>query len=143
MIDWLCDTLEFELRLKVEGDDGQIVHSAIPYSESVVIVSGQSMGPGAKFSVNPHRLNTAGGNTQCIMLITDDAVENDARVRLYRLYRLEQAQFALLRDWFAEVEAFWADQLHAFKKHAEATRQSPRKLKPRLILKAKQRVPER
>ena len=37
MIDWLCDTLEFELRLKVEGDDGQIVHSELTYSESVVV----------------------------------------------------------------------------------------------------------
>ena len=37
MLDGLCDTLEFELRLKVEGDDGQIVHSAIPYSESVEV----------------------------------------------------------------------------------------------------------
>jgi len=82
------------------------VHSKLTYGESVVMVSGQSMGPGAKCGVNPHRLNTAGGNTQCIMLIADGAVENDARVRLYRLYRLEQAQFALLRDWFTEVEAF-------------------------------------
>lgn len=77
-------------------------------------------------------------------LITDDAVENDARVRLYRL---EQAQFASLRDWLTEVETFWADQLHAFKKHAEALRQSPRKLKPGLLLKAKpkakQRVPKK
>lgn len=73
-------------------------------------------------------------------LITGDAVENDARVRLYRL---EQAQFASLRDWLTEVETFWADQLHAFKKHAEALRQSPRKLKPGLILKAKQRVPKK
>jgi len=55
----------------------------------------------------------------------------------------EQAQFASLRDWLTEVETFWADQLHAFKKHAEALRQSPRKLKPGLILKAKQRVPKK
>ena len=110
------------------------MHSALTFGASVVMVSGQSMGSGAKFSVNPLCPQTIGGNTQCIMLTTDDAVENDARVWLYRL---EQAQFALLRDWLTEVEAFWADQLHAFKIHAEATRQSPRKSKPGLILKAK------
>lgn len=75
-----------------------------------------------------------------IGLTTDDAVENDAR---FRLCRLEQAQFTSLRDWLTEMETFWADQLHAFKKHAEALRQSPRKLKPGLILKAKQRVPKK
>jgi len=116
------------------------VHSKLTYGESVLMVSGQSMGPGAKCGVNPLCPHSAGGNTQCIMLITDDAVENDARVRLYRL---EQAQFASLRDWLTEVETFWADQLHAFKKHAEALLQSPRKLKPGLILKAKQRVPKK
>lgn len=110
------------------------MHSKLTYGESVVMVSGQSMWPGAKCGVNPLCPQTVGGNTQCIMLITDDAVENDPRVRLYRL---EQAQFASLRDWLTEVETFWADQLHAFKKHAEALRQSPRKLKPEITFKAK------
>jgi DNA-binding transcriptional ArsR family regulator len=50
-------------------------------------------------------------------LIVDDEPENDARVRLYRL---EPAGFAPLRDWIDELEAFWGDQLAAFKVHAEA-----------------------
>jgi DNA-binding transcriptional ArsR family regulator len=49
-------------------------------------------------------------------LIADDAVEEDARVRLYRL---DAAAFTSMRDWLSKVEAFWGDQLLAFKSHAE------------------------
>lgn len=51
-------------------------------------------------------------------LIADDEPKDDARVRLYRL---EPAGFAPLRGWLHELEAFWDDQLLAFKAHAEAT----------------------
>lgn len=50
-------------------------------------------------------------------VITDDAVEHDARVRLYRL---KPETFATLRGWLDEVEAFWGVQLHSFKAHAES-----------------------
>jgi DNA-binding transcriptional ArsR family regulator len=49
-------------------------------------------------------------------LIEDNDVENDARVRLYRL---RQAPFAEIRGWLDEVEEFWASELAAFKAHAE------------------------
>jgi DNA-binding transcriptional ArsR family regulator len=49
-------------------------------------------------------------------LIKDDAVEHDARVRLYRL---QPEAFVSLRDWLNEVEAFWGEQLQSFKQHAE------------------------
>lgn len=55
-------------------------------------------------------------------LITDDAVEEDARVRLFRL---EPLAFASLRDWMAELESYWSGQLNAFKQHAEATGKRP------------------
>ena len=46
-------------------------------------------------------------------------LEADARVRVYRLRR---ERFTELRGWLDEVEAFWGDQLAAFKAHAEKTR---------------------
>ena len=56
-------------------------------------------------------------------LIGDDEPEHDLRVRLYRL---EPAGFAPLRGWIDELEAYWGDQLDAFKAHAEAmTRKAP------------------
>jgi DNA-binding transcriptional ArsR family regulator len=49
-------------------------------------------------------------------LVSEDDLEEDARARVYRL---ERAPFAGLRGWLDEVEAFWGDQLQAFKAHAE------------------------
>ncbi len=52
-------------------------------------------------------------------LVEETADTLDARVRVYTLRR---ERFAEVRDWLDEVEAFWADQLGAFKAHAERTR---------------------
>lgn len=49
-------------------------------------------------------------------LVSESEPEHDARVRVYRL---EPGPFAELREWLTEVEAFWGDQLQAFKRHAE------------------------
>jgi DNA-binding transcriptional ArsR family regulator len=49
-------------------------------------------------------------------IVQEDSQEEDARVRMYRL---RQAPFTELRGWLDEVEAFWIDQLGAFKAHAE------------------------
>jgi DNA-binding transcriptional ArsR family regulator len=43
----------------------------------------------------------------------------DSRLRTYRLRR---KPFTELRAWLEQVEAFWTDQLTAFKTHAERTR---------------------
>jgi DNA-binding transcriptional ArsR family regulator len=50
-------------------------------------------------------------------LVEEEEVEDDARVRLYRL---RPEPFSGLRRWLDEVEAFWGDQLASFKTHAEA-----------------------
>ena len=49
-------------------------------------------------------------------LIVHDEVEDDARVRLYRL---QPEAFASLRGWLGEVEQFWGDQLQSMKRHVE------------------------
>lgn len=49
-------------------------------------------------------------------LIEEDRLEEDARVRLYRLRR---PPFDELEAWIEQVRAFWTDQLEAFKQHAE------------------------
>jgi DNA-binding transcriptional ArsR family regulator len=52
-------------------------------------------------------------------LVTEDELDDDARVRVYRLKR---QPFTALRRWAEDVEQFWAGQLAAFKEHAETTR---------------------
>jgi DNA-binding transcriptional ArsR family regulator len=49
-------------------------------------------------------------------LIEEEHSESDARVRVYRL---RPEPFRDLHEWLDEVEAFWTDQLGAFKAHAE------------------------
>jgi DNA-binding transcriptional ArsR family regulator len=52
-------------------------------------------------------------------LVDEDRDEQDARARVYRL---RPEPFRDLRAWLQEVEAFWSDQLGAFKTHAERSR---------------------
>lgn len=49
-------------------------------------------------------------------LVTEDGVEDDARVRVYRLRR---ERFSGLRHWLEEVETSWAAELESFKEHVE------------------------
>jgi DNA-binding transcriptional ArsR family regulator len=57
-------------------------------------------------------------------LVSESEPDHDARVRVYRL---EPERFAALREWLDEVEAFWGDQLQAFKLHAEKKSKAPKK----------------
>jgi DNA-binding transcriptional ArsR family regulator len=50
-------------------------------------------------------------------VVEEASLEADARVRVYRLRR---EPFTHLRSWLDDVEGFWAEQLSAFKRHAEA-----------------------
>lgn len=82
-IDWLCDAFGFELRLKVEGDDGQIIHSELTYGEGVLMVA-QEDTAGArhdwmKDAVSPKSIG--GKTTQSLMLYVDDVDEHCARAR--------------------------------------------------------------
>jgi DNA-binding transcriptional ArsR family regulator len=54
-------------------------------------------------------------------LIVEESIDGDARVRLYRV---EPAALAPVRDWLAQVEQLWGEQLQAFKLHAERTRRT-------------------
>jgi DNA-binding transcriptional ArsR family regulator len=56
-------------------------------------------------------------------LVEEQRDEDDARVRVYRL---RPKPFAELQSWLTEVESFWADQLGAFKAHAESGRKDSR-----------------
>jgi len=49
-------------------------------------------------------------------LIEDSGLEHDARVAFYRL---KPERFTALREWLDDVEAFWTEELAAFKAHAE------------------------
>ena len=52
-------------------------------------------------------------------LIHEEGLEEDARVRIYRL---RKEPFDQLRVWLGEVESFWAGELAAFRDHVEGSK---------------------
>ena len=52
-------------------------------------------------------------------LIHEQGLEEDARVRIYRL---RKEPFDQLRVWLGEVESFWAGELAAFRDHVEGSK---------------------
>lgn len=55
-------------------------------------------------------------------LVVEERVDDDARVRVYRLRR---ERFDALQGWLGELQSFWSDQLDAFGAHV-ARRQAAR-----------------
>lgn len=49
-------------------------------------------------------------------LVEAEGVDDDARLRMYRL---RPEPFVALQAWLDQVEAFWGEQLSAFKAHTE------------------------
>ena len=82
MIDWLCEAFGFELRLKVEGDGGQVEHSELAYGDGVIMVGQERTGPAAqRFGSDWLSPLSAGGNTQSLMVYVDDVDAHCAQAR--------------------------------------------------------------
>jgi uncharacterized glyoxalase superfamily protein PhnB len=88
-IDWLCDAFGFEVRLKVEGEPGQIIHSELMYGQAMVSVSGSArpgdaVEPGREFkSRHASPLDLDGRVTQAQCLFVDDADAHCAQARAH------------------------------------------------------------
>jgi uncharacterized glyoxalase superfamily protein PhnB len=76
-IDWLCRAFGFEVRIKVEGQDGSIEHSELVFAEGLVMVGGTR----ARFPYRRSPRSIDGGNTQNMMVYVDDVEAHCARAR--------------------------------------------------------------
>ena len=77
----------------------------------------------AEFQMSPPAMSRHLRVLRLTGLVEEEHAErDDARLRVYRLRR---QPFVQLRDWAAEVESLWTDQLANFKQHAES-RKGPR-----------------
>ncbi len=82
MIDWLCDAFDFEVKLKVEGDNGRIEHSELTYGDGVIMVSEERIGAASKWGVDlKSPLSAGGANTQGMMMYVDDVDAHCAKAR--------------------------------------------------------------
>ena len=74
-IDWLCRAFGFEVRLKVEDDDGGIVHSELTFGEGLIMVGGSGRsdeGKEAWQTMQKSPREVGGANTQAACLFVDD-----------------------------------------------------------------------
>lgn len=82
MIDWLCQHFGFEVRLKVDGDAGDVIHSELTYGDGLIMVSSER---DATSTGTPMRSRSpqsvAGGNTQSLMVYVDDVDAHCAKAR--------------------------------------------------------------
>jgi uncharacterized glyoxalase superfamily protein PhnB len=75
-IDWLCKAFGFSVRLRVDGEDGVIVHSELEYLDGLIMVGSVSRGEHRR---SPKSIG--GANTQSIMLYVTDLDAHLARAR--------------------------------------------------------------
>src|SRR3954469_9838479 len=77
-ITWLCQAFGFQVRLKVEGDAGEIVHSELELADALIMVSGTS-GKEA-WQAAYHSPRSIGGSiTQALAFHIDDVDAHAAR----------------------------------------------------------------
>jgi len=76
-IDWLCKAFGFEVRLKVEGDNGAILHSELTFGDGLIMVAGETPAGVEALARSPRTLG--GANTQHLCVYVDDVEAHHAR----------------------------------------------------------------
>jgi len=79
-IDWLCKAFGFEVRLKVEGDNGRIEHSELVFGDGLIMVGDEERGQ-EKSRPTKSPKSVSGANTQNVMVFVDDASVHCERAR--------------------------------------------------------------
>lgn len=103
-IDWLCRAFGFEVRMKVEGEDGRLEHSELLYGEAVVMVA--QSGPNRRRPRMPRGaspVSLGGAITQGVMVYVDGIEEHYRRAVDAGAVILDELQ---LHDFGPE---YWAD----------------------------------
>jgi uncharacterized glyoxalase superfamily protein PhnB len=77
-IGWLCKAFGFEVRILVEADDGEVVHSELTLGDGVIMVGGPKP---SKFPHCKPPSVVGGANTQNLMVYVDDVDAHCARAR--------------------------------------------------------------
>jgi uncharacterized glyoxalase superfamily protein PhnB len=83
-IDWLCDAFGFEIRLKVEGENGRIEHCELEYGDGLLMIAQETSDSARKWRNifrSPRSLD--GANTQSLMFYVDDADAHCAHARMH------------------------------------------------------------
>ena len=81
MLDWLVRAFGFEVRLKVQGDGGSIMHSELTFGDGLIMVAaaGQSYPSGWAKWRSPRAVG--GVNTQSLCIFVDDVEAHYAHAK--------------------------------------------------------------
>lgn len=101
-IDWLCKAFGFEVRLRIEGDDGSIVHSELTYGDAVIMVGERK----ERFPWSSVPTQAGGVNTQSLLVYVDDL---DAHLKRARA---AGAQIVTEPETHDYGDEYWADRLY-------------------------------
>jgi uncharacterized glyoxalase superfamily protein PhnB len=88
-IDWLARAFGFEVRLKVEGEPGEIVHSELVYGQGMIMVNaahaaGDAVEPGREWKAAHASPRDLGGRmNQSLCMFVDDADAHCANARAH------------------------------------------------------------
>ena len=83
-IDFLCAAFGFEVRFRLDGPAGTVIHSELTFGGAVVMVSTDTSAPGVDRPGSEHMRSprsVGGANTQILFLYVDDADAHCARAR--------------------------------------------------------------
>jgi uncharacterized glyoxalase superfamily protein PhnB len=108
-IDWLCSAFGFELRLKVEDEAGQVVHSELGFGDGLIMVGGTGRtdpGKQAWQSLQRSPADVGGGHTQAVCIFVDDV---DAHHELSRARGARIVREPRTDDY---GDDYWADRTY-------------------------------
>ena len=72
-IDFICEAFGFEIRLKVEGDGGEIVHSELDFGQGMLMVGGTGHREDREVQMPAKSPRSLGGaNTQALCVVVGD-----------------------------------------------------------------------
>jgi uncharacterized glyoxalase superfamily protein PhnB len=80
-IDWLLSAFGFELRLKIEGEDGRIEHSELTFGDGLIMVGDAEKATLKNGAIRATPKSLGGANTQQMCIVVDDVDAHCARAR--------------------------------------------------------------
>ena len=81
-IEWLCRAFGFEVRVKVEGPNGSIVHSELTYGDGLIMVGAAGSKSGRKVPVpGKSPVSLGGALTQTLFVYVDNVDAHCERAR--------------------------------------------------------------
>jgi uncharacterized glyoxalase superfamily protein PhnB len=107
MLDWLVRAFGFEVRLKVEGDGGEIVHSELTFGDGLIMVGTGRVDPDGAGRNRAEKWRSpkalGGANTQSLCVHVDDVDAHHAQA--------VAAGARIVRELATEDygEAYWAN----------------------------------